>query len=76
MQNLNRIVTQRVRLQGYLPFADHPAGLGQFRDQMWSWLEAGQLRPLQTSWDGLEHVPQVIEDLFAGGLTGKPLIRL
>jgi NADPH-dependent curcumin reductase CurA len=51
-------------------------GLGQFRDQMWSWLEAGQLRPLQTCWDGLEHVPQVIEDLFAGGFTGKPLIRL
>lgn len=76
MQNLNRIVTQRVRLQGYLPFADHPGGLGQFRDQMWSWLEAGQLRPLQTCWDGLEHVPQVIEDLFAGGFTGKPLIRL
>jgi NADPH-dependent curcumin reductase CurA len=76
MHHLNRIVTQRIRLQGYLPFADHAEGLGPFREQMWSWIEAGRVRPLQTIWDGLEHVPTVIEDLFAGGFTGKPLIRL
>ncbi|MBP7335278.1 NADP-dependent oxidoreductase [Niveispirillum sp.] len=76
MHNLNRIVTQRIRVQGYLPFTDHLDGLGHFRDQMWSWIEAGTFTPLQTVRDGLDCVPQAIEDLFAGGFTGKPLIRL
>ncbi|MFZ5781807.1 MAG: NADP-dependent oxidoreductase [Pseudomonadota bacterium] len=76
MHNLNRIVTQRIRVQGYLPFTDHLEGLGRFRDLMWSWIEAGRFRPLQTVREGLDQVPQAVEDLFAGGFTGKPLIRL
>ena len=76
MHNLNRIVTQRIRVQGYLPFTDHLDGLGRFRDLMWSWIEAGAFHPWQTIRDGLDCVPQAIEDLFAGGFTGKPLIRL
>jgi len=76
MHNLNRIVTQRIRLEGYLPLADRPGGLGPFRDLMWSWIEAGTFQPWQTVREGLNCVPQVIEDLFAGRFTGKPLIRL
>ncbi|TAJ95548.1 MAG: NADP-dependent oxidoreductase [Reyranella sp.] len=76
MHHLNRIVTQRIRVEGYLPFTDHLDGLSRYRDQMWSWIQAGTFRPWQTVREGLDCVPQVVEDLFAGRFTGKPLIRL
>lgn len=76
MRHLNRIVTQRLRIEGYLPLTDHADGLPPFRDQMWRWIQAGQVRPLQTLRTGLASVPQAIQDLFMGGCTGKLLIRL
>jgi hypothetical protein len=76
MHNLNRIVTQRIRITGYLPFTDHLEGLGRFRALMESWIEAGTFDPWQTVREGLDSVPQVIEDLFAGEFAGKPLIHL
>lgn len=76
MHNLNRIVTQRIHIQGYLPYSDRADLLGAFREQMSAWIADGTVRPWQEIRDGLESVPQAIQDLFAGGFAGKPLIRL
>lgn len=76
MHHLNRIVTQRIRIQGYLPYSDRPDLLGAFRQQMSAWIDNGIVRPWQEIREGLENVPQAIQDLFTGGFTGKPLILL
>lgn len=76
MHHLNRIVTQRITIQGYLPYADRADLLGAFREQMSAWIENGTVRPWQEIREGLESVPQAIEELFTGGFSGKPLIRL
>lgn len=76
MRHLNRIVTQRITMQGYLPYSDRADLLGPFREQMAAWIEDGTVRPWQEIRDGLESVPQAIQDLFSGGFSGKPLIRL
>lgn len=76
MHHLNRIVTQRVRIEGYLPYSDRPDLLGVFREQMSAWIANGTVRPWQEVRLGLEAVPRAIEELFAGSFTGKPLIRV
>lgn len=76
MHHLNRIVTQRIHVQGYLPYTDRADLLATFRERMSAWIDNGTVRPWQETRDGLESVPQAIQDLFAGGFTGKPLIRL
>ena len=76
MHHLNRIVTQRIHIQGYLPYSDRADLLGGFRAQMSAWIENGTVRPWQEIRDGLESVPQAVEELFTGGFSGKPLIRL
>lgn len=76
MRHLNRIVTQRVRIEGYLPYSDRPDLLDGFRERMAGWISNGTVRPWQEIRLGLEAVPQAIGDLFTGGFTGKPLIRL
>lgn len=76
MHHLNRIVTQRIHIQGYLPYADRADMLGAFREQMSAWIDNGTVRPWQEIRDRLESVPQAIEELFTGGFLGKPLIRL
>lgn len=76
MHHLNRIVTQRIRIEGYLPYSDHTDLLDTFREQMLTWIENGTVRPWQEIRSGLASVPKAIEDLFAGGFAGKPLIRV
>lgn len=76
MHHLNRIVTQRIRIEGYLPYSSHADLLGRFREQMSDWIADGTVRPWQEVRAGLESVPKAIEDLFVGGFTGKPLIRV
>lgn len=76
MHHLNRIVTQRIRIEGYLPYTDRADLLDTFREQMAAWIANGTVRPWQKVRVGLGTVPQAIQDLFTGGSTGKPLIRV
>lgn len=76
MHHLNRIVTQRIRIEGFLPYYDRADLLDAFREQMSAWIANGTVRPWQEVRVGLESVPQAIQDLFAGGFLGKPLIRV
>jgi len=74
--NLNRIVTRRIRIEGYLPGTDLASLRPAFQDQMWSWIVSGAVKPLNTVRRGLGTIPQAISDLFAGAAVGKLLIRL
>lgn len=76
MHHLNRIVTQRIRIEGFLPYSDRSDLLAPFREQMATWIADGTVRPWQETRSGLETAAEAIEDLFAGRFTGKPLIRL
>jgi NADPH-dependent curcumin reductase CurA len=76
LHNLNRIVTRRIRIEGFMPGTDIPHLRSAFRTQMWTWISGGQVRPLQSVRHGLESLPQAFCDLFAGGAVGKLLIRL
>ncbi|PJG46455.1 hypothetical protein CAF53_19995 [Sphingobium sp. LB126] len=76
MRHLNRIVTQRIRIEGFLPYSDRADLLVAFRERMAAWIAKGTVRPWQEVRTGLGSVPNAIQDLFAGGFTGKPLIRL
>ncbi|HTJ65125.1 MAG TPA: NADP-dependent oxidoreductase [Alphaproteobacteria bacterium] len=75
LKNMMRIVRARIRMQGFIIF-DYNHRIDEFHSQMGKWIAEGRIRSEETVRDGLAAMPQAFLDLFAGGNTGKMLIRL
>jgi NADPH-dependent curcumin reductase CurA len=75
LKNMMRIVRARIRMQGFIIF-DYNHRIDEFHAEMGKWLVEGRIRSDETVRDGLAAMPQAFLDLFAGGNTGKMLIRL
>ena len=69
------LVNNRVRMEGFLVF-DYAARYGEARAQMKAWVEAGELKPLQDEFQGLEEAPRAFVDMLAGGNVGTRIIRV
>jgi NADPH-dependent curcumin reductase CurA len=69
------VVSKRLRLEGFvvLDYRDH---WPEAREQIASWIEAGELTVLEEIIDGLEQAPAAYVDLLAGGNLGKRMIRV
>jgi NADPH-dependent curcumin reductase CurA len=72
---LMSLIVKRIRLQGFMN-ADHLDSFPDFERQMQGWLDADQLRALETIVDGLDQAPTAFAGLFAGHNTGKLVVRL
>jgi NADPH-dependent curcumin reductase CurA len=68
------LVNNRVRMEGFLVF-DFADRYDEGREQMRTWLDAGDLTSLHDEVRGLEQAPQAFVDLLAGGNVGTRIVR-
>ena len=73
--NIMRIVRARIRMQGFIIF-DYNHRIGEFHAQMGKWMLDGLIRSDETIYEGLAETPRAFLELFAGGNSGKALVRL
>ncbi len=69
------LVNKRVRMEGFLVF-DYARRYREAQAKLKSWVEAGQLKPLQDEFHGLDQAPQAFADLLAGGNVGTRIVRV
>jgi hypothetical protein len=74
-RNLYRIAIRRLRIEGFV-LGDHIPRFPQAQAEMLSWLEAGQIRPIDTIHEGLAAAPAAFATLFGGAPPGKVLVRV
>ncbi len=69
------LINNRVRMEGFLVF-DYAPRHDQARAKLRAWVEAGEIKPLQDEFQGLEEAPRAFVDLLAGGNVGTRIIRV
>lgn len=72
-RNTGRILTQRLRAQGFLVF-DHEDAWDGFHTEMAGHLGAGRVTVEETHYQGLDSLPEAFLSLFTGASTGKVLV--
>jgi NADPH-dependent curcumin reductase CurA len=75
LRNIMRIVRARIRMQGFIIF-DYNHRIDEFHAGMGQWMKDGLIRSDETVYEGLAETPRAFLDLFAGGNSGKMLVRL
>ena len=69
------LVNKRITMQGFLVF-DYAKEYESARDEINSWVSAGQLTGVTDEVSGLESAPDAFVDLLAGGNVGSRIVRL
>ena len=69
------LVNNRVRMEGFLVF-DYADRYAEGRAQMKAWVDAGQMKPLQDEFQGLEEMPRAFIDMLGGGNVGTRIVRV
>ena len=69
------LVNNRVRMEGFLVF-DYEHRYDEARGQMSTWIDAGQLKPRVTEFDGLESAGHAFVELLAGRTVGTTVVRV
>ncbi len=70
------ILTKRLRMQGFIVFADYGNRMGEFASQMGAWFEQGRIIAREDIVDGLENAPQAFIGLLEGRNFGKLVVRV
>jgi NADPH-dependent curcumin reductase CurA len=73
--NFIPIFTHRLRVQGFV-FTDYAPRFPEAVRQLSAWVNAGQIKPLETVVEGLERTPEALNRLFDGGNVGKLLVKV
>ena len=73
--NLMLIVGKKLRIQGFI-VSDHMDLQGAFRQDMVTWIKAGQIKSRETVVEGLDHAVDAFLALFTGANFGKMVVRL
>ena len=71
-----RILTRRLKVQGFIVFADYGGRFGEFFEQMSEWVKSGQVKAREDIVDGLENAPRAFIGLLQGRNFGKLVIRV
>lgn len=66
------LLTKRIRMQGFIIFADYGHRLPEFLEQMTAWVKAGKIKIVEDVVVGLENAPAA----FIGQLQGKNFGKL
>jgi NADPH-dependent curcumin reductase CurA len=72
--NYSALIIRRGRMEGFIVL-DYFGRLPEAQGQLAQWLGAGQLKSAEHVVEGLEHAPDALNLLFAGGNTGKVIVR-
>ncbi|RKT88364.1 hypothetical protein SAMN05421805_101195 [Saccharopolyspora antimicrobica] len=73
--NLFKIVSKRLRLQGFIVI-DHADRKDQFFAEVGGWLREGKISYRETVVDGLRNAPEAFLGLLRGENTGKMLVKI
>jgi NADPH-dependent curcumin reductase CurA len=74
-RNLGYLVSKRARMEGFIVLDFLPRAADATR-QLVEWYQAGRLKYRVDMVGGLEHAPEALKRLFAGGNTGKLIVRV
>lgn len=73
--NYPNLIVRRGRMEGFLVL-DYAARFAAAQAELAGWVGEGRIRHRAHVVDGLEHAPDALNLLFAGGNTGKVVVRL
>ncbi len=73
---MRTLLAKRIKLQGFIIFADYGARFGEFSSQMTAWLKDGKIKYREDMQEGLEQAPQAFIGLLDGQNFGKLVIRV
>jgi NADPH-dependent curcumin reductase CurA len=69
------LINKRIRMQGFLVF-DYLSEYEAARQQIKTWIDSGELNPLNDDFEGLEKAPAAFVDLLRGGNVGTRIVRV
>ena len=69
------LINKRIKMQGFLVF-DYLDEYAAARNQIKSWIDSGDLKPLNDEFNGLEQAPAAFVDLLAGGNVGTRIVKV
>jgi hypothetical protein len=75
-QLMMRILTRRIRVQGFIIMDHFADGFGAFQRDMAGWVAQGKVTLREQFADGLEQAPQAFIDLLSGRNFGKVVVRV
>lgn len=70
------ILSQRIRMQGFIIFDDYGDRYGEFMQQMSPWVQAGKIKFREDIVDGLDQAPQAFIGMLNGSNFGKLVVRV
>ena len=70
------ILTKRLRVQGFIIFADYIDRYSEFAEQMGQWVRQGKVKFLEDIVEGIEQAPQAFIGLLEGKNFGKLIVRV
>lgn len=73
---MRTLLTQRIRMQGFIIFDDYAPRYPEFAQAMRQWLASGQIKFREDVVDGLENAPQAFIGLLEGRNFGKLIVRV
>jgi NADPH-dependent curcumin reductase len=77
MGQLTRILlSKRIKMQGFIIFADYGERIDEFTTAMSAWVKSGTMKFREDIVDGLENAPQAFIGLLEGKNFGKLVIRV
>jgi len=69
------LINKRIKMQGFLVF-DYLDEYEEARNQIRSWIDSGELKPINDEFEGLEQAPAAFVDLLAGGNVGTRIVKV
>lgn len=70
------LLSKRIKMQGFIIFADYGERIDEFTTAMGEWVRAGKIKFREDIVDGLENAPQAFIGLLEGKNFGKLIIRV
>ncbi len=73
---MRTLLTKRIKMQGFIIFADYASRFGEFSSQMSTWIKEGKIKYREDIQNDLELAPQAFIGLLEGHNFGKLVIRV
>jgi NADPH-dependent curcumin reductase CurA len=73
--NYLNLIQQRARMEGFIAF-DHWGRFDEIMAALRGWVEAGELRHVEHTYEGFEAAVDALNALFTGANTGKVIVRV
>ena len=70
------LLRKRIKMQGFIIFADYGERIDEFTTEMGAWVKAGKIKFREDIVDGLENAPEAFIGLLQGKNFGKLVIRV